>query len=49
MDAGSDERKTGFLMFYLQGNVHYKARMKMRLKQALQTGQTGKVTYKAMS
>ena len=49
MDAGSDERKTGFFNVYLQGNVHYKTRMKVRLKQALQTGQTGKDTYKAMS
>ena len=37
------------LNVYLQGNVHYKTRMKVRLKQTLQTGQTGKVTHWAMS
>ena len=34
---------------YLQGNVHGKIRTKAKLKRALQTGWTGKDTYRAMS
>ena len=34
---------------YLQGNVRVKTRTKMRSKQALLIGRTGKDTYRAMS
>ena len=34
---------------YLQGNVHGKTRTKAKPKRALQTGRTGKDTYRAVS